>query len=163
MRLLAGFDLLDGVLVAAEQISMLTLAVGAYLGVFDRGVCLFAILTIGHGGERLDLQLGVFEIGRVLYRPVPAVLNVLRDYSADLADLKRNAADRGEIILNAQLLDLLYDASDGFVDPRLRIWIKPRYIQYPSATEPDVIREMAFSAYCDKRSAENLAARKAVS
>lgn len=27
---------------------------------------------------------------------------------------------------------------------------------------PDVIREMAFSAYCDKRSAENLAARKAV-
>lgn len=25
---------------------------------------------------------------------------------------------------------------------------------------PDVIREMAFSAYCDKRSAENLAARK---
>ena len=42
----------------------------------------------------------------------------------------------------AQLLDLLYDASDGFVDPRLRIWIKPRYIQYPSATEPDVIREM---------------------
>lgn len=42
----------------------------------------------------------------------------------------------------AQLLDLLYDASDGFVDPRLRIWIKPRYVQYPSATEPDVIREM---------------------
>ena len=29
-----------------------------------------------------------------------------------------------------------------FVDPRLRIWIKPRYVQYPSATEPDVIREM---------------------
>lgn len=28
---------------------------------------------------------------------------------------------------------------------------------------PDVIREMAFSAYCEKRSAENLAARKAVS
>lgn len=27
---------------------------------------------------------------------------------------------------------------------------------------PDVIREMAFSAYCEKRSAENLAARKAV-
>ena len=27
---------------------------------------------------------------------------------------------------------------------------------------PDVIREMAFSAYCDQRSAENLAARKAV-
>lgn len=27
---------------------------------------------------------------------------------------------------------------------------------------PDVIREMAFSAYCDKRSAKNLAARKAV-
>ena len=26
-----------------------------------------------------------------------------------------------------------------------------------------LIREMAFSAYCDKRSAENLAARKAVS
>ena len=42
----------------------------------------------------------------------------------------------------AQLLDLLYDASDGFVDPRLRIWIKPRYVQYPSATKPDVIREM---------------------
>lgn len=27
---------------------------------------------------------------------------------------------------------------------------------------PDVIREMAFSVYCDKKSAENLAARKAV-
>ena len=27
---------------------------------------------------------------------------------------------------------------------------------------PDVIREMAFSVYCEKRSAENLAARKAV-
>ena len=68
---------------------------------------------VEHGVERLDLQLGVFEIGRVLYRPVPAVLNVLRDYSADLADLKRNAADRGEIILNAQLLDLLYDIENG--------------------------------------------------
>ena len=40
----------------------------------------------------------------------------------------------------AQLLDLLYDASDGFVDPRLRIWIKPRYVQYPSATEPDQLQ-----------------------
>lgn len=28
---------------------------------------------------------------------------------------------------------------------------------------PDVIREMAFSVYCDKKSAENMAARKAVS
>ena len=27
---------------------------------------------------------------------------------------------------------------------------------------PDVIREMAFSAYCEQKSAENLAARKAV-
>ena len=53
----------------------------------------------------------------------------------------------------AQLLDLLYDASDGFVDPRLRIWIKPRYIQYPRATEPDVIREMALAARYDGRRA----------
>ena len=35
--------------------------------------------------------------------------------------------------------------------------------EYLSLLIPDVIREMAFSAYCDKRSAENLAARKAVS
>jgi hypothetical protein len=34
---------------------------------------------------------------------------------------------------------------------------------YLSLLIPDVICEMAFSAYCDKRSAENLAARKAVS
>lgn len=35
--------------------------------------------------------------------------------------------------------------------------------EYLELLIPDVIREMAFSAYCDKRSAENLAARKAVS
>ena len=35
--------------------------------------------------------------------------------------------------------------------------------EYLSLLIPDVIREMAFSAYCDRRSAENLAARKAVS
>ena len=35
--------------------------------------------------------------------------------------------------------------------------------EYLSLLIPDVIREMAFSAYCDQRSAENLAARKAVS
>ena len=35
--------------------------------------------------------------------------------------------------------------------------------EYLELLIPDVIREMAFSAYCDKRSAENLAAGKAVS
>ena len=35
--------------------------------------------------------------------------------------------------------------------------------EYLSLLIPDLIREMAFSTYCDKRSAENLAARKAVS
>ena len=35
--------------------------------------------------------------------------------------------------------------------------------EYLSLLIPDVIREMTFSAYCDQRSAENLAARKAVS
>ena len=35
--------------------------------------------------------------------------------------------------------------------------------EYLELLIPDVIREMAFSAYCDQRSAENLAARKAVS
>ena len=34
--------------------------------------------------------------------------------------------------------------------------------EYLSLLIPDVIREMAFSVYCEKRSAENLAARKAV-
>ena len=35
--------------------------------------------------------------------------------------------------------------------------------EYLELLIPDVIREMAFSVYCEKRSAENLAARKAVS
>ena len=34
--------------------------------------------------------------------------------------------------------------------------------EYLELLIPDVIREMAFSVYCEKRSAENLAARKAV-
>ena len=106
-------NFLDIILIASEQESVLAAAIRTYLCVFHRRVCLAAVLAVGDGVERLDLQLGVFEIGRVLYRPVPAVLNVLRDYSADLADLKRNAADRGEIILNAQLLDLLYDIKNG--------------------------------------------------
>ena len=41
-----------------------------------------------------------------------------------------------------------------------RAWGEDGYL---SLLIPDVIREMAFSAYCDQRSAENLAARKAVS
>lgn len=45
-----------------------------------------------------------------------------------------------------------------------RAWGEDGYgDEYLSLLIPDVIREMAFSAYCDKRSAENLAARKAVS
>lgn len=45
-----------------------------------------------------------------------------------------------------------------------RAWGEDGYgDKYLSLLIPDVIREMAFSAYCDKRSAENLAARKAVS
>ena len=45
-----------------------------------------------------------------------------------------------------------------------RTWGEDGYgDEYLSLLIPDVIREMAFSAYCDKRSAENLAARKAVS
>ena len=34
--------------------------------------------------------------------------------------------------------------------------------EYLELLIPDVIREMAFSVYCEKRSSENLAARKAV-
>lgn len=45
-----------------------------------------------------------------------------------------------------------------------RAWGEDGYgDEYLSLLIPDVIREMAFSAYCDQRSAENLAARKAVS
>lgn len=45
-----------------------------------------------------------------------------------------------------------------------RTWGEDGYgDEYLSLLIPDVISEMAFSAYCDKRSAENLAARKAVS
>ena len=45
-----------------------------------------------------------------------------------------------------------------------RTWGEDGYgDEYLSLLIPDVIREMAFSAYLDKRSAENLAARKAVS
>jgi hypothetical protein len=45
-----------------------------------------------------------------------------------------------------------------------RTWGEDGYgDEYLSLLIPDVIREMAFSDYCDKRSAENLAARKAVS
>lgn len=45
-----------------------------------------------------------------------------------------------------------------------RAWGEDGYgDEYLSLLIPDVIREMAFSAYCDRRSAENLAARKAVS
>lgn len=45
-----------------------------------------------------------------------------------------------------------------------RAWGEDGYgDEYLPLLIPDVIREMAFSAYCDKRSAENLAARKAVS
>lgn len=44
-----------------------------------------------------------------------------------------------------------------------RAWGEDGYgDEYLSLLIPDVIREMAFSAYCNKRSAENLAARKAV-
>lgn len=44
-----------------------------------------------------------------------------------------------------------------------RAWGEDGYgDEYLSLLIPDVIREMAFSAYCDQRSAENLAARKAV-
>lgn len=44
-----------------------------------------------------------------------------------------------------------------------RTWGEDGYGDEYLSLLPDVIREMAFSAYCDKRSAENLAARKAVS
>lgn len=45
-----------------------------------------------------------------------------------------------------------------------RTWGEDGYgDEYLSLLIPDVIREMAFSTYCDKQSAENLAARKAVS
>lgn len=45
-----------------------------------------------------------------------------------------------------------------------RAWGEDGYgDEYLSLLIPDVIREMAFSAYCDQRSAENLAARKTVS
>ena len=45
-----------------------------------------------------------------------------------------------------------------------RAWGEDGYgDEYLPLLIPDVIREMAFSAYCEKRSAENLAARKAVS
>lgn len=45
-----------------------------------------------------------------------------------------------------------------------RAWGEDGYgDEYLSLLIPDVIREMAFSAYCDQRSAENLAERKAVS
>lgn len=44
-----------------------------------------------------------------------------------------------------------------------RAWGEDGYgDEYLSLLIPDVIREMAFSAYCDQRSAENLAARKAL-
>ena len=45
-----------------------------------------------------------------------------------------------------------------------RAWGEDGYgDEYLPLLIPDVIREMAFSVYCEKRSAENLAARKAVS
>ena len=113
LRLLAGFDLLDGVLVAAEQIGMLTLAVRAYFCVFDRWICLFAVLAVGHGGERLDLQLRALEILRFFHRPLPAVGQVIRDDAADLADLQRDAGDLGQVVFLDDLFDLLDDIEHG--------------------------------------------------
>ena len=43
----------------------------------------------------------------------------------------------GDHHVAAQLLGMIYDAQSGFEDPRMRIWIKPRYV--PSPAE---IREM---------------------
>ena len=44
-----------------------------------------------------------------------------------------------------------------------RAWGEDGYgDEYLSLLIPDVIRELAFSVYCEKRPAENLAARKAV-
>ena len=44
-----------------------------------------------------------------------------------------------------------------------RAWGKDGYgDEYLPLLIPDVIREMAFSGYCDRRSTENMAARKAV-
>lgn len=41
-----------------------------------------------------------------------------------------------------QFLDLIYNADENFTDPRMRIWVKPRYVQNAKETEPDVIRDM---------------------
>lgn len=44
-----------------------------------------------------------------------------------------------------------------------RVWGEDGYgDEYLVLLIPDVIREMAFSVYCEQKSAENLAARKAV-
>ena len=66
---------------------------------------------------------------------------------------------------NKSALQLEVEKEMGFeIDEDLFAWGEDGYgDKYLSLLIPDVIREMAFSAYCDKRSAENLAARKAVS
>ena len=54
-----------------------------------------------------DLQLGLLHIFGLLYGPVPAIDDIFRHDAADLAYLKRDASDLGQIILVAELFHFL--------------------------------------------------------
>jgi hypothetical protein len=62
----------------------------------------------------------------------------------------------GDHHIAQRFLTMIYDAGSGFADPRMRLWIKPRYVRNSDSNTPDQIREMtgaiggASQSYVDK-------------
>lgn len=52
-------------------------------------------------------------------------------------DFANDVSLSGDHHIAAQFLGMIYDKQTGFEDPRMQVWIKPRYVK-----EPAVIREM---------------------
>lgn len=57
------------------------------------------------------------------------------------SDFANDVALSGDHHVASQFLGMIYDKATGFEDPRMRVWIKPRYVKETS-TDPAVIREM---------------------
>ena len=99
---------LDYILIALNEIGVLTLTVGADFCVLQGFVSFSAIFAVGNGFDFLDLHLGISKILGLFPCPIPEVNDVLGNYAGNLADLQGDGGNNGKIVLLNQLFHFVY-------------------------------------------------------
>ena len=80
------------------------MAVGALLAVFHGLVFPFAAVAPGHGGDRLQYQLAVFQHLVAAFEVIPRVGEQVGHDAGDLAHLQHHLADGGEFVFLRRLI-----------------------------------------------------------